>query len=168
MVRIYRGLLYLYPPGYRRDFADEMEYVFLQAEAEESNHSFVRRVAFCTREISGLVSGALRQRLFPSSDWNVIRRFNMRPGFRFPRSTVVMMCVILAGVLMAIQHAKIIVNKFGYRLADTPRHVISVWDGLPWFLFLTVGFSCVVVAVIWGVLFALRRDGMHRLNDLQT
>lgn len=171
MTGLYRNLLYLYPASYRYEFGDEMTFVFAQARYDMRRRRFGARISFSFREIGGLLAGALHSHLrqhFGFNDWLPLRRFNMRPGFRFPRSTVFLMFVILAGVLMAIEQAKVIVHKFDYRFADASRHIISVWDGLPWFLFLAIGLMCVAVAAVWGVLFAMRRTGMHRLADLDT
>ena len=85
----------------------------------------------------------------------------MQPQFRFPRSTVFLMWVILAGVLLAIEKAKIIQVKYG------PQEVMAVWNSLPWFLFLFPALACVAVAAVWGLLFALRRTGMHRLDSVR-
>ncbi len=169
MTGLYRNLLYLYPSSYRYEFGDEMTFVFVQALDDMRQRRFAARVSFSCREIAGLFTGALRTHLrqhFGFNDWLPFRRFDMRPGFRFPRSTVFLMWVILAGVLMAIEQAKVIVNKLSY--GALPRDVISVWNGLPWFLFLAVALMCVSVAAVWGVLFALRRTGMQRLDDVQT
>ena len=86
----------------------------------------------------------------------------MQPQFRFPRSTVFLMCVILAGVLLAIEKAKTIQVKYG------PQEVMAVWNSLPWFLFIFPALACATVAAVWGLLFALRRTGMHRLDRMRT
>lgn len=86
----------------------------------------------------------------------------MQPQFRFPRSTVFLMCVILAGVLLAIEKAKTIEVKHG------PQEVMAVWNSLPWFLFIFPLLACGTVAAVWGLLFALRRTGMHRLDSMRT
>ena len=160
MRRLYRGLLFLYPAPYRCEFADEMTYVFLQAEAETSSHSVGRRGAFYLREIVGLMSGAVHTHLcslFGVNDWNPFRRFNMRPQFRFPRSTVFLMCMILAGVTFAIQKA---------------QHVQATLTGMPvrneTVVPLLVTFAVVyaAAAAVWAILFALNRSGTHRLSSL--
>ena len=86
----------------------------------------------------------------------------MRPQFRFPRSTVFLMLVILAGVLLAIEKAKTIQVKYG------PQEVMAVWSSLPWFLFLFPAMACALVAAAWGILFAMRRSGLHRLGQVAT
>jgi hypothetical protein len=165
MLRVYRSLLYLYPADYRHEFGDEMECVFLQAEADVAGRARLSRASFRIREVSGLLSGAVQghlRRLFGFHESHPLRRLNMRPQFRFPRSTVFMMFVILAGVLLAIEKAKTIQLKYG------PQEVMAIWNSLPWFLFLFPAMACAVVAAGWGILFALRRSGMHRLANVQT
>jgi hypothetical protein len=161
MLAIYRSLLRLYPAAYYREYGPEMVLVFAQAHSDTQARSLKTRASFYFREGTGLVAGALRQRLFGPS-WNLPRRFNMRPEFRFPRSTVFLMCVILAGVVWAIEKAKVIQMKYG------PAETMAVWDSLPWWLLYVFAFALVSVAVVWAILFALRRTGMHRLGNVQT
>src|SRR3954451_3975191 len=102
MLRAYRSLLYIYPAAYRHEFGDEMGDVFMQARAEVAIRSFFTRAGFYVREGSGLIKGAARAHLTSILGFNngtPFRRFNMRPEFRFPRSTIVLMLVILAGVV---------------------------------------------------------------------
>jgi hypothetical protein len=164
-LRFYEGLLYLYPAAYRQEFGEEMEFVFLQAQAEQSNAPLLRRAAFSARELFGLFSGAAQAHLlslFGIDYWLRHRRFHMRPQFRFPRSTVFLMGVILAGVLLTIEKAKTIQVKYG------PQEVMAVWNSLPLFLFVFPAMACAAVVAVWGLLFALRRTGMHRLDGMHT
>ena len=88
----------------------------------------------------------------------------MRPEYRFPRSTVFLMCVILAGVVGAIDKAKTIVHmKSGLPVGTT-----AVWYPMLWSLLFALALVLAAVAVGWGILFALRRTGMHRLGNVQT
>src|SRR2546423_8112212 len=121
------------------------------------------KISFYGRDFCGLVSGAVRahfDRLFGPAipSW----RIYMQPHFRFPRSTVFLMWVILAGVLLTIEKAKTIQVKYG------PGEIMAVWNSLPWFLFLFPAVPLPAVAAVWGLLFALRRTGMHRLGRVQT
>lgn len=162
---LYQVLLYLYPAPYREEFGEEMQCVFLQAQAEVSFAPLLKRATFSTREVLGLISGAVQAHLlslFGTDELVRLRRLNMRPQFRFPRSTMFMMWVILAGVLLAIEKAKSIQVKYG------PEEVMAVWNSLPWFLFLFPALAFVAVAAAWGLLFALRRTGMHRLDAVQA
>lgn len=157
---IYRWLLCLYPVAYRHEFGEEMAYVFCEARYDLPP-ALPERISFYLREFAGLVWGALEAHLNclfgPAIPF---RRFDMQPQFRFPRSTVVLMWVILAGVLLTIEKAKTIQVKYG------PQEVMAVWNSLPWFVFLFPALACVAVAAAWGILFALRRTGMHRLANV--
>lgn len=162
MLALYRSLLRLYPVDYFREYADEMACVFTQANEAVCTKKPSARILFCAREISGVIFGALRQRLFGSLNWNFSRRFDMHPEFRFPRSTIFLMWVILAGVLLAIAEAKNIGLQYG------PTEMRSVWSMLPWFIVVAVVLVCGAGAAAWGILYALRRTGMHRMENLDT
>lgn len=159
---VYRWLLCLYPASCRHEFGEEMTSVFHEAR-NALPPALPAKMGFYQREFCGLLSGALRARfecLFgPAIPF---RRLDMRPQFRFPRSTVFLMCVILAGVLLAIEKAETIQVKYG------PQDVMAVWNSLPWFLFAFPALACASVAAVWGLLFALRRTGMHRLDGMRT
>lgn len=158
----YCWLLWLYPRSYRHEFGEEMRFVFRNARSDLPQ-ALAAKISFYRREFCGLLSGALSahlDRLFgPTIPF---RRFDMQPQFRFPRSTVFLMWVILAGVLLTIEKAKAIQVKYG------PEEVMAVWNSLPWFLFLFPALACAAVVAVWGVLFALRRTGMHRLDGVGT
>jgi hypothetical protein len=167
MLTMYRCLLRLYPAAYRTAYADEMISVFLQAHnaARESKSKIAARIVFCARETAGLLGGALREQarsILGPTNWIPFRRFDMRPQFRFPRSTVFLMTAILAGVLLTIEKAKGIQLKYG-----SPSEV-SMWPGLPWAFATILLMVSVAVVIVWGILFALHRTGMHRLANLQT
>lgn len=160
MLRLYRSLLWLYPAAYRNEFGPEMTSVFVQAKQEIREWSFIRRGFFYAREAGGLISGAVRSHLgyVFGNDWLPFRRFKMHRQFRFPRSTVFLMCVILAGVAFAIDKAQQIqANLTGAELrTETAAPLI-----------LTFIIVDLAAAVAWGILFALRRTGMHRLDKVQ-
>ena len=84
----------------------------------------------------------------------------MRPEFRFPRSTVLLMSIIFGGVILAMEKANTIQVKYGAGSG-------SIWPSLPWFLGLTLLFTWAMVMVVWGILFALGRSGAHRLANIQ-
>jgi hypothetical protein len=63
MVNLYRWLLFLYPAAYRHEFAREMTLVFCQNEEATRTEGLAMRIAFCVRELSGLLSGALREQI---------------------------------------------------------------------------------------------------------
>ena len=163
MLALYRSLLRLYPTAYLREYGEEMNQVFAQAQADTREKTLAARVSFCFREVTGLLVGAVRQRVCGPRDSNDMRRFDMRPEFRFPRSTLVLMCVILVGVVLAIDKAKAIVRT----KEGLPPAVTAVWDSLPWLLFAPL-LVLAASALGWGILFALGRTGMHRLENLET
>jgi hypothetical protein len=90
----------------------------------------------------------------------------MRPQFRFPRSTVFFMGVILAGVWLAIHEAQNIVQM----KQGLPPATATAWGPMLWGLVFALALilAAVAAAAAWGVLFALRRTGMHRLDAMQT
>jgi hypothetical protein len=164
VINLYRCLLYLYPAAYRHDFAREMALVFLESERAIRTECLAARIVFYARELSGLLSGALREQvrtLVGSYHCISFGRFDMRPEFRFPRSTVFLMSVILAAVVLTIAKATSIELKYGGALE-------TVWPGLPLFLAVMLGLVCLTVVIVWGILFAMRRTGMHRLANLQN
>ena len=163
MLSFYRWLLYLYPSLYRREYADEMISVFRDAKADVSDGSFGERISFRARETWGLLAGAVEEHIrIVGGSYQLIsfKRFNMRPEFRFPRSTVFLMSIIFAGVILAMEKANTIQVKYGAGSG-------SIWPSLPWFLGLTLLFTCATAIVVWGSLFALGRTGAHRLANLQ-
>ena len=167
MLRLYRCLLYFYPADYRREFGDEMAAVYLQARNVTAGGRVTAGATFYAREIVGLISGAVRghvRRLVGWGDWVPSRRFDMRPQFRFPRSTVFLMCAILAGVVLAIEKARIVVQM----KEGLPHGTTAVWDPMLWSLLLALALVLAAVASIWGILFALRRTGMQRLDQVHT
>jgi hypothetical protein len=164
MRTLYRCLVRFYPKDYRREYAGEMLSVILESQQQLTNKSFAELLSFSARETAGLLCGAGREhlRLLLGSQGLVpIRRFNMRPEFRFPRSTVFLMTVVLAGVILAIEKATQVEVKNGTTLG-------MVWPALAvFFLFMSLAMSA-VAACVWAVLFALRRTGMQRLDNVQT
>jgi len=161
MAALYRCLLRLYPAGYFREYADEMTAVFSSAEAAVRHESFGARTLFYARETWGALRGALGERC-RSRAWHSIGRFEMRPSYRFPRSTLFMMLLILAGVIMAIQKG-MSVSLASAAGAGAP----SPWSLLSLFLapFLLI---FAFVAVDYAILFALRRSGTHRLSNVRA
>src|SRR2546423_12877354 len=99
------------------------------------------KISFYGREFYGLVWGAVRahfDRLFGPAipSW----RIYMQPNFRFPRSTVFLMWVILAGVLLTIEKAKTIQVKYG------PEEIMADRYSPPLVLFLFPALACAAVA----------------------
>ena len=90
----------------------------------------------------------------------------MRPEFRFPKATPILMAVILAGVILTIEKATAIQNS----LPDTYLQQLPPIqpEHFTFFPAMAVIFlSAYAAAVIgWAVLFALRRSGVHRLSEM--
>ena len=160
---LYCWLLFLYPRSYRHEFGEEMASVFRQARSGLPP-ALLSKVSFYRREFCGLLSGSLRvhfDRLFGPAipSW----RFDMQPQFRFPRSTVFLMWVILAGVVLAIQKAKLVVNM----KQGLPPGTVPVLGSLLFWLY-PLAVVLAVAGAVWGILFALRRTGVHRLANVGT
>jgi hypothetical protein len=170
MLALYRRLLYLYPFAHRCEYGEEMLLAFRQAQAESRQKRLPAQAAFCAREIRGLLSGALQERLrsfagFDSTSLFPPRRFTMRSQFRFPKATTVLMVIILAGVVLAIEKAKAInasLSGVNPQLGPIePAHFnFFPMIGLMFVFFYAAG------VLGWAVLFALRRSGVHRLSDM--
>ncbi len=170
MLGLYRQLLLLYPGAYRREFGAEMLAVFSEMRLENESKTAVQRGAFYVREIAGLIRGAATERLNgfigPHSDLSVFKGgFMTRNGFRFPKITAVLMTLILAGVLVAIQKGESIAASLPH--ANPPIGPIqSVHSVL---LPPIVGFLLFFYAagtIGWIILFAMHRSGVHRLDDI--
>ena len=172
MLTLCRGLLRLYPAEYREQFGKEMLAVLLDVRAETLNKKLVARGKFYLREVAGLISGALREHLRIPADAHVglslsTRRFAMRNGFRFPKSTIVFMTLILGGVLTAIKKGEDIATSVPQDIGPVgPIHIQSVHPillgGMP--LFFAIFYAAGLIG--WAILHALRRSGVHRLADL--
>jgi len=163
MLGFYKGLLYLYPAAYRREYAAEMISVFRDAHADISGATYCDRLSFRMRETFGLLTGAAQEHLrvlCGDSSLTPLTRFNMRPEFRFPRSTVILMLVVLSGVLLTVEKARVVQSKYG------PVYV-SMWPSLAWFLGFVLLVTFAAAACLWGILFALGQTGTQRLANLE-
>jgi hypothetical protein len=170
MLTVSRGLLRLYPAEYRKQFGEEMFALLVDLRAENANRTFIQRAKFYLRETAGLMCGALREhlRILAGADAGLalpMRRFAMQNGFRFPKSTAILMTIILAGVVVAIRK--------GEAIAASLPHVsqpIQPIHSAPSYLLpgVIAGFIFFYAAGLagWAILFALRRSGIHRLADL--
>src|SRR5260370_22256682 len=172
MLTLYRSLLCLCPGPYRRQFAEEMVAVFRDIDADVQKKGRVVMARLYLREIGGLFRGALAEhvrRIFGShvSFPLLSRRFTMRSGFRFPKTTAFLMTVILAGVLLAIERAEAIrasvpdINPLVGPIQPVHLTILATMA----LMFLAV---YIAGAVGWIVLFALRRSGVHRLSEISS
>jgi hypothetical protein len=169
MFTLYRALLYLYPSAHRCEYGEEMMAVFLAVQAETWKKGRLARCLFCVRELQGLLAGALREhfqmttcsrRLSPLFS----RRLTMRSEFRFPKTTVTLMTLILAGVLLAIEKAKAIQSAVPYsnpHVGPIPPVEFTLWP----LLIVVFAGACTAGAMGWAILFALHRSGVHRLAE---
>lgn len=157
VLTVYCWLLFLYPGTYRDDFGEEMTCGFCEARSELPP-ALAAKISFYRREFCGLLSGALCahfDRLFgPAIPF---RRFDMQPQFRFPRSTVLLMLVIFAGTVLTIAKASSIAGA-------RPG---SVWPSFVSVVALMLLTMCTAAAVVVGILHALRRSGVYRLENVQ-
>jgi hypothetical protein len=172
MLALYRMLLCLYPAEYRSEYAEEMITVFREARGDERGKKLASYSDFCLRELAGLLRGAVREHLqrLTGSDRSRLfssRRFTMCSAFRFPRSTWVLMTIILAGVIMAIEKASAIAESLPHSNPHLPPIQPASYAHLQG---LVTVFAAVylLAGLVWALLFALRRSGLHRLSALNT
>lgn len=155
---VYCWLLCLYPSGYRKEFGEEMTSVFSDARGALPP-GLALKISFYAREFRGLLSGVLRaqfDRLFSLAASS--ERFDMRAHSRFRRSTVFVMLVMFAGVVLAMATA---ISVAGGTLR-------AVWPSLAAVLAFLLLSVCAAAAVVLGVLRSLRRSGVHRLEKVQV
>jgi hypothetical protein len=89
----------------------------------------------------------------------------MRSDFRFPKTTVTLMLIILAGVIMAIDKARAIQASVPYSHPVVgpiqPVHLVALSS----LLLILVG-AGVLGAIGWAILFALHQSGVQRFSTL--
>jgi hypothetical protein len=171
MIFLCRCLLYLYPAGHRAEFGEEMLRVLRERQQESRKKAVVARGVLYGLEIGGLLRGAVeehcrvRRSFYP---WGVIqvRRMSLRSEFRFPKATAVLMTVILAAVVMAIEKARAI----QFSVPEAHRQVGPIRSAdftvVPSFALLLV-IACAAGAIGWAVVFAMKRSGVQRLEGLR-
>ena len=168
-VFVYRTLVRLYPAEHRQIFGGEMLTVLAEEDSRASNRTVTARIRVFAREASGLMVGAAREhfRVLVESQPGLslrTRRFDMRNGFRFPKSTIVFMTLILAGVILAIKRGEDIALAFSrvhpqvgpIQLAHSTLAPIAIFIGL-FYVFGIVG---------GAILVGLRRSGVDRLSGV--
>src|SRR5215469_1539339 len=170
MLTVYRQLLRLYPKAYRQQFADEMLAVFVDARADIAKKDFFAQTIFFICEILGLIGGVcgehLRGLLGPDSGFPLpTRSFVMRNGFRFPKTTAVLMTLILCGVVLAIKRGE----EIAMSLPQVNPPIVPIQPVhstlLPPIILFSLFFYAAGV-LGWVILFALRRSGVHRLDQI--
>ncbi len=173
MLAIYRKLLSLYPVEHRELFSEEMLSVLSEERSEIRDRKLLVKGRFVLREATGLLMGALREHFRALTEIHeelsfVSGRFAMRNGFRFPISTIVFMALILACVMWAIQKGEDIATSVPNVNPPLPVHIQPIHSillgGMP--LFFGIFYAAGLIG--WGILYALRRSGVHRLADVST
>ena len=86
----------------------------------------------------------------------------MHTGFRFPRTTAVLMTLILAGILVAIKKAEGIEASLAHVAPATQNLQTKLLPGI------AIGLVAFYTAGLlgWSILFALRKSGVHRLDGI--
>jgi hypothetical protein len=87
----------------------------------------------------------------------------MHTEFRFPKTTAVLMTVILAGVVLAIEKGEGIVASLTNVNPALGPIESPHFDFVPAVIVMFVFVYAAAVAG-WAILFALRRSGVHRLE----
>ncbi|SRR6266496_4550195 len=168
-VNLYRKLLRLYPEFHRTHFSEEMLAVYGDMHSEAVAKGLGARAAFYIRETAGVLSGALQEHwraLGCDPMWFLlpVRRLTMHSQFRFPKMTPVLMTIILAGVVSAIQRGEAISYYFP-NVSKTTAPLGPLHSNLlPGVIF---GLAIFYIAgmIGWVILFAMRRSGVHRLDE---
>lgn len=171
MLTVYRKLLRLYPAEHREMFGEEMMAVLREERDAHATNKWLTRARFFAREITGLVNGALREHF---QVWVKIQeglslatgRFSMRNEFRFPKTTIVFMTLILACVVTAIKKGEDIAASVPNVDPPLPIHIQPVHSILLGGLPLVFAFFYAAGLIGWAIMFALRRSGMHRLDNM--
>jgi len=169
-ISVYRNLLRLYPATHREQFGEEMVAVFGDARAERARRSLWARWVFLAREVVGILCGALQEhwRALGGGSaglWFPTRRFTMRNEFRFPKTTAVLMTIILAGVVMAIKKGETISSSHvNPPIGPLPPIHSVLLGGILW----TLAFFYAAGLIGWAILFAMRRSGVHRLAETSS
>jgi hypothetical protein len=146
--------------------------VFRDVDADAHKKGGLATARFWLREVTGLLRGAVAEHArrilgnsipFPVS----FRRFPMRSHFRFPKTTVFLMTVILAGVVLAIEKA----DAIRASVQDVNPPVVTIQPTHQTFLptFVLMFLSVYLAGALgWVILFALRRSGVHRLSEMSS
>jgi len=111
MLALYQLLLSLYPASYRDEYQQEMLSVLAELNEESSQHSWPAQLLLAARETAGLLRGALQEHFYACTGFDPLdgfpnRRIPMRSEFRFPKTTVTLMAIILVAIIVAIEKAK--------------------------------------------------------------
>ena len=163
MLTLYRCLLRFYPTAHRDGFGEEMASVFRELQGDAAKKGRAGQIRFYVGETMGLLLGAVREYLREFA----MRRLEMRTEFRLPKSTAVLMMIILAGVVLAIEKGKAIqVSLPAVNPSIGPiqpaQHTFLPVIAIVFLFFYAAGL------IGWAILFALRRPGVHRLAEMAS
>jgi hypothetical protein len=147
MMRLYRFLLRLYPARLVDEFEEEITAVLTDLQSGIRSEGIAVRLRFVLREVSGLLTGAVREHLD-------IRNRNLSGGsmryFRFPRWTIVMMVLMFCAVNTAIEKGRLAsVQLLG-------GQGTSHWWALPGVFLSVFAFLAVVGCVGYCILHVVR------------
>lgn len=167
---LYRHALRLYPAQHRSEFGEEMLAIFRQLHQETAAQRLPGRVRFYAREVAGIIAGAAREhwRVMGGdefSKWFSTRRFTMHTEFRFPKATAVLMTLILGGVILTIQKGEAISASLRGAVEPPIGPIHPVHSVLVGGVLLGVLFFYAAGLIGWTLLFAMRRSGLHRLDE---
>lgn len=169
MLAVYRTLVRLYPAEHREIFGGEMLRVLAEEGSAASKQSVTARLRVFAREACGLMLGAAWEHLrmlveIQGGLFVRTGRFQMRNGFRFPKSTIIFMTLILAGVILAIKRGEDIAASFP-RVNPQASPIQLAHSTVPPIAIFVVLFY--VFGLVGGaILFALRRSGVGRLSGV--
>jgi hypothetical protein len=155
MIRLYRWLLFLHPADYRAIFAAEMSKVFDEARAEAWNRGAWARLAFCLRELTGLVWTASYAHVRIHSGWA-----DRVKGFSQSRAAVPRLTLVFAAVVATIEILKSFVLR-GHHMQSILWHEV---------LLAILGALTVILsgAAGWAITFLFGRSGVHRIAKIGT
>ena len=175
MRTLYQWLVRLYPEEFRHRFGEEMLLVHGDASAAAARAGFGGKVKFLVHEFSGIVCGALGERMRSLSGLHSfsgrIHMISRGSRFRFPLAAITLMTVSFAGIVYAIHNARAIADSLA---GQTYMHHGKLYAYQPEgpSLMQTFGFAfgvtLVVTLVVWAVMHTMHRSGVHRLADAQT
>lgn len=169
-LNLYRHALRLYPAPHREQFGEEMLAIFRDLHAETAAQGLAAQIQLYIREVAGIIAGAVREhwRIMGGDEFSRLfsnRRFTMHTEFRFPKATAVLMTLILGGIILAIQKGEAISASLRGAVDPPigpihPVHSVLVGGILLGFLFF---YAAGLIG--WTLLFAMRRSGLHRLDE---
>jgi putative ABC transport system permease protein len=141
MTRLYRALLYLYPPQFRRRFGDEMMELFHTRHAAARARGSLARIVFWIGTVVDLLSSVSREH----GPWSPRALFislfggggaNIRDGLRFVRRSPGVSATIILLMALTIGAASSVFSVVNAVLLKAPPYpdsdrLVLVWEGRP-------------------------------------